>query len=173
MGYWRGRRSGVLPVGTGSIYARTDSAQGRSRATGDLPAESDPNQKRFLRLALEGIVAEGDRATWFPAPVDKHPISAGRHSVELRHHQADKSDLQCQHVIEVLLDDKVVFSHKRPQSWMPANGWTSTGKITETLTWNLDEPAELHRRRFNDPTPTGSRSVPFDKRVNGILIWIE
>jgi hypothetical protein len=126
-----------------------------------VPSQSTNADPLELRLALEGIMEYGTTEKRFPKPLRRFPISPGRHSVEIRHQKADVSDPESQHEIAILLDGKIVIQESRPPSWMPSNGWSSTSSLNKSHTFDAYEPAELHRRRFNQPTGGGgSRSAP-------------
>lgn len=142
----------------------------------DLNRSTNPadNQTQYrLCLALEQIVGSIDAQAAFPKPEQTVMISPGRHSVELRHRSPDSGSANGHHRIEVWLDGKPVIKAQRPASWISTKGWTGSASYRETHVFDTREPAEIHRRRFNQPTPTGSRSRPESEPAQGILIWIE
>ncbi len=138
-----------------------------------IPLTDETNLGHELRLALDGIVGQETGGEEFPVPLDQYPLMPGRHVVEIRHIKADSKAPASMHRIEILLDDQVVMEHTRNLSWMTADGWTSMGLLTESHTFNPSQPAQLHRRRSNEPTFRGGfRSVPSSEPANGILLWI-
>ncbi len=125
-----------------------------------------------LCLALEGILRHGS-ASDFPEPAETFALEPGRRKIEIRHLRPDSTEPDKEHVVEILVDDKTVMRQTRPSEWMPVSSWTGTGSINESRTFPPDQPAELHRRRFNKKTNTGSVSRSAEEPANGILLWID
>ena len=133
-------------------------------------ANSDtPNR---LCLALEGILGHGIDGN-YPQPVDTLVLEPGRHKIEIRHLRPASSGPDEEHTVKILVDDQTAMRATRPGDWMPASSWTGTGSITESRSFSPDEPAELHRRRFNEKLKAGSRSKSGEVPANGILLWID
>ena len=140
-----------------------------------VPQPPETIERYELCLNLEAIVDFGSYPAElkFPKPIDRVPITPGRHSIEVRHHEPDSTDPAGKHVIEILLDDQAVMNGTRDSNWKPSGGYTSYGSMTETRQFQADAPVQLHRRRFNEPIKGGgSRSAPGDQPVNGVLLWI-
>lgn len=155
------------------VVSRLPTLSGEHIAEFYVPPGDSGRPSHRLCLALEGIVGSASMSPSFPQPCDSLPLASGRHYVEIRHVSADMSDPKDQHEIEILLDDKIVLQAVRPTAWQPSSGWTSTGSYPESKQFDPLEPVELHRRRFNEPIVSDSRSVGDDKPANGILLWIE
>lgn len=125
-----------------------------------------------LCLALEGILGHAN-AGGFPEPTSTFALNPGRHKIEIRHLRPASTEPNEVHVVEILVDDRSVMRETRPSEWMPVSSWTGSGSITESVSFLPDKPAELHRRRFNEGTNSGSISKPGDEPANGILLWID
>lgn len=138
-----------------------------------VPPQRRTQKPQRLALSLEGVAEHGADAP-FPTPVQTHPIASGRREVEIRHIEPQShGNPTGEHQIDILLDGEVVISARRPPNWIPAGGWTSTGTLTDSRTFAPDRPAELHRRRFNQPVGTGPSNTAMATTDPGILLWIE
>jgi len=126
-----------------------------------------------LNLVLEDIVRKWEEEDLRPAPQLTHPLPPGRHSIEVRHIEPVGESPDAEHTIEILLDDVVVISTNREREWMATRGWTGSGTITQSRSFEPDQPVEILRRRFHEKTATGTRSADADQPANGILLWIE
>lgn len=138
-----------------------------------IPESPETSGSHELALACDEIEGRREDSS-YPRPDQTVPIGPGRHSIEIRHEKQNadrKSDPG--HRVQILLDDAVVIRQSRPAQWQSGSGWSSSGPLKKTETYDPGRPVELHRRRFYRPTPTGSSTPPADEAAHGILLWIQ
>lgn len=136
----------------------------------DSGGNESPHQ---LCLALERILGHGVSQE-FPEPHDCVVIGPGTHKIEVRHHEPPSKADGGEHRIEILLNDSVAIQATRPAAWHPSGGWSSSGTVRDSETFDPEKPVELHRRRFHNPAAGGgSTSAAENQPTNGILLWID
>ncbi len=138
------------------------------------PGEESHNQLKGFELcmALEKIICKTNDNHQFPEPLQRASLAPGRHSIEIKHVPPDRKDPTGVHRVEVLIDGVISMKTTRSPLWDTVNGWSSTTSYLESQSFDPRKAVEVHRRRFDEPTTTGSRSPRQDKPVNGVLIWI-
>ena len=122
-----------------------------------------PQYKSFeLFLALEQVDKQG-----IAEPVNSVPVSAGKHSIEIRYDA--KPD---QSIVFLLIDGEIVIEERKAKDWEPRHGSTGAGSVSNSEQFDDRSPIVLFRQRFMvSQAPNSSTTPPGPCR--GILVWLE
>lgn len=130
-----------------------------------VPKSTEVHESFQLNLALENIGREPTVPNELPEPTAAVPIASGRHKIEIKHSNERRTRMSEMNLFEILVDDEVVISTTRPDSWGPQREAMSTHSwFTEASYQDTSRPAVIHRLRF----VTGG-----NKNAEGILVWID
>lgn len=131
-----------------------------------------PEGDRYvIKLATRGIrmrfVWDGSETDYYPDTEHFAEIAPGRHVISLEKY-FDGERLSGSVIVDGLLAVEALESN----DWKPQAGYSTGGYFERSRQASTDEPLELMRIRFNEPSAvrnTGGVQGPY----NGALLWIE